>query len=99
MHLNIFSLSVLFVIGFICGTSADYSAETEGHHEGQGPSEIQHTLMPPFLHSEYDNEFWDFGGNTVVRVYDYVRLTSAQPNQNGWIWSKQYSYIHSSIDD
>lgn len=34
------------------------------------------------------SRWWDFGGSTVVRADQYIRLTAQQPSQSGWIFSR-----------
>lgn len=34
------------------------------------------------------SRWWDFGGSTVIRVDQYIRLTGQQPSQAGWLYSR-----------
>lgn len=34
------------------------------------------------------SRWFDFGGNTIVRADQYIRLTSDRPSQEGWIFSR-----------
>lgn len=34
------------------------------------------------------SRWWDFGGDTIVRADQYIRLTSDRPSQSGWIFSR-----------
>merc|ERR1712230_47896 len=34
------------------------------------------------------SRWFDFGGNTIVRADQYIRLTSNRPSQEGWIYSR-----------
>lgn len=34
------------------------------------------------------SRWWDFGGSTVVRADQYIRLTAQQPSQSGWMFSR-----------
>lgn len=34
------------------------------------------------------SRWWDFGGTTVIRTDQYVRLTGQQPSQQGWLFSR-----------
>ncbi|KUI59572.1 hypothetical protein VP1G_06806 [Cytospora mali] len=47
-----------------------------------------HTLQQPYLDSDMQSRWYDFGGDTVVRTDAYIRLTSNRPSQMGWLWSK-----------
>ncbi|TAQ90856.1 hypothetical protein B7494_g765 [Chlorociboria aeruginascens] len=47
-----------------------------------------HTLAQPYLDSDMQSRWFDFGGNTIVRADRYIRLTSDRPSQEGWIFSR-----------
>ncbi|KAG9233951.1 lectin family integral membrane protein-like protein [Amylocarpus encephaloides] len=47
-----------------------------------------HTLDQPYLDSDMQSRWFDFGGNTIIRADQYIRLTSDRPSQAGWIFSR-----------
>ncbi|BCR96318.1 legume-like lectin family protein [Aspergillus luchuensis] len=47
-----------------------------------------HSLSPPYLDSDFQSRWFDFGGDTIVRADKYIRLTSDRPSQQGWIFSR-----------
>ncbi|KAH8705726.1 putative lectin family integral membrane protein [Talaromyces proteolyticus] len=47
-----------------------------------------HSLSSPYLDSDMHSRWWDFGGDTVIRTDQYVRLTSERQSQQGWIFSR-----------
>lgn len=47
-----------------------------------------HSLAPPYLDSDMGSRWWDFGGDTIVRADQYIRLAADIPSQSGWIFSK-----------
>ncbi|RDW65456.1 hypothetical protein BP5796_10148 [Coleophoma crateriformis] len=47
-----------------------------------------HNLATPYLDSAMQSRWWDFGGNTIVRADQYVRLSSDRPSQEGWLFSR-----------
>ncbi|KAJ5907738.1 hypothetical protein N7495_000420 [Penicillium taxi] len=47
-----------------------------------------HSLSPPYLDSDFQSRWFDFGGDTVVRADKYIRLTADRPSQQGWIFSR-----------
>ncbi|KAI1090888.1 concanavalin A-like lectin/glucanase domain-containing protein [Rostrohypoxylon terebratum] len=47
-----------------------------------------HTLKQPYLDSDMQSRWYDFGGDTIVRTDSYIRLTSDRPSQNGWLFSR-----------
>lgn len=59
----------------------------------QRPSHTSDRPLQPYLDSEMQSRWFDFGGDTVIRAgsgpHDaYVRLTSQNPSQAGWIFSR-----------
>lgn len=34
------------------------------------------------------SRWWDFGGDTIVRADQHVRLTPDRPSREGWIFSR-----------
>ncbi|CAN8097045.1 unnamed protein product [Discula destructiva] len=47
-----------------------------------------HTLNQPYLDSDMQSRWYDFGGDAVIRTDSYIRLTSDRPSQTGHLWSK-----------
>ena len=47
-----------------------------------------HSLVPPYISSDFQNKWWDFGGNTVVDSNNNIRLTFDRPSQTGWVFSR-----------
>jgi len=47
-----------------------------------------HSLEPPYLDSDMQSRWFDFGGDTIVRTDKYVRLASDKPSRTGWIFSR-----------
>ncbi|CAG8951692.1 hypothetical protein HYFRA_00005492 [Hymenoscyphus fraxineus] len=47
-----------------------------------------HTLDSPYLDSDMQSRWFDFGGNTIIRADQYIRLSSDRPSQAGWIFSR-----------
>lgn len=60
----------------------------------QGTTDIKmlplrtHSLAPPYLDSDMQSRWWEFGGDTIIRTDQYVRLTSERQSQRGWIFSR-----------
>ncbi|EAU37912.1 conserved hypothetical protein [Aspergillus terreus NIH2624] len=44
--------------------------------------------IPPYLDSDFQSRWFDFGGDTIIRADKYIRLTSDRPSQQGWIFSR-----------
>ncbi|EME45538.1 hypothetical protein DOTSEDRAFT_71293 [Dothistroma septosporum NZE10] len=47
-----------------------------------------HSLQTPYLDTDMQSRWWDFGGSAVIRADQYVRLTAQQPSQSGWIFTR-----------
>jgi len=47
-----------------------------------------HSLVQPYLDSDLQSRWWDFGGDTIIRADKHIRLTSDRPSQSGWIYSR-----------
>ncbi|KAH7170351.1 concanavalin A-like lectin/glucanase domain-containing protein [Dactylonectria macrodidyma] len=47
-----------------------------------------HSLQQPYLDSDMQSRWYDFGGDTIVRTDSYIRLTSDRPSQAGWMYSR-----------
>ncbi|GAM85275.1 hypothetical protein ANO11243_032790 [Dothideomycetidae sp. 11243] len=47
-----------------------------------------HGSVPPFLDSDLQSRWFDYGGDTIIRADRYIRLASDQPSQSGWIFSR-----------
>ncbi|EEU46586.1 uncharacterized protein NECHADRAFT_92909 [Fusarium vanettenii 77-13-4] len=47
-----------------------------------------HSLTQPYLDSDMQSRWYDFGGDTIIRTDSYIRLTSDRPSQSGWMYSR-----------
>ncbi|KAF8423666.1 legume-like lectin family-domain-containing protein [Tirmania nivea] len=47
-----------------------------------------HSLYQPYLDSDLQSRWFDWGGDTVIRADSYIRLTGDRQEQSGWIWSR-----------
>ncbi|KKF95583.1 L-type lectin-like domain-containing protein [Ceratocystis platani] len=47
-----------------------------------------HTLTQPYLDSDMQSRWYDFGGDTIIRTDSHIRLASNLPSQAGWIFSR-----------
>ncbi|CAD6889351.1 unnamed protein product [Tilletia controversa] len=47
-----------------------------------------HSIHAPYVDSNLQNKFWDFGADTIVDTNRAVRLTMDKPSQTGWLWSR-----------
>ncbi|EPQ26668.1 uncharacterized protein PFL1_05648 [Pseudozyma flocculosa PF-1] len=47
-----------------------------------------HTVYAPYVDSNLQNKFWDFGGDTIIDTTKSIRLTQDRPHEMGWFWSR-----------
>ncbi|KAG8416550.1 hypothetical protein J3459_007521 [Metarhizium acridum] len=47
-----------------------------------------HSIQQPYLDSDMQSRWFDFGGDAIVRTDSYIRLTSDLPSQSGWLFSR-----------
>lgn len=47
-----------------------------------------HSLETPYLDSDMQSRWWEFGGDTIIRTDKYIRLASDKPSRDGWIFSR-----------
>jgi len=47
-----------------------------------------HSLYAPYVDSDLQNRWWDFGGSAIVNTAKHIRLTQDRPSQVGWLWSR-----------
>ncbi|PWN22005.1 hypothetical protein BCV69DRAFT_281910 [Microstroma glucosiphilum] len=48
----------------------------------------KHSLYAPYVESNLQNKYWDFGGDAIVDTNRHVRLTQDKPHQAGYLWSR-----------
>ncbi|WRT70385.1 uncharacterized protein IL334_007383 [Kwoniella shivajii] len=47
-----------------------------------------HSLAAPYVDSDLQNRWWDFGGSAIINTNKHVRLTQDRPSEQGWLWSR-----------
>lgn len=47
-----------------------------------------HSLYAPYVDSNLQNKFWDFGADAIVDTNKHIRLTQDRPHQMGWLWTR-----------
>jgi mannose-binding lectin 2 len=48
----------------------------------------KHSLYAPYVESNLQNKYWDFGGDAIVDTNRHIRLTQDKPHQAGYLWSR-----------
>ncbi|KAI9099882.1 legume-like lectin family-domain-containing protein [Phlyctochytrium arcticum] len=48
-----------------------------------------YSLQPPFIEENLQNRWWNFGGDSLMEVNRFVRLTPDVSSKRGWLWTKQ----------
>ncbi|PHH91543.1 hypothetical protein CDD83_28 [Cordyceps sp. RAO-2017] len=65
-----------------------WKAQADSREDLKSISLRTHSLQQPYLDSDLQSRWFDFGGDTIVRTDSYVRLTSDRPSQSGWLFSR-----------
>ena len=47
-----------------------------------------HSISTPYLDSDLQSRWFDFGGDTIIRADKYIRLASDIQSRSGWLFSK-----------
>ncbi|PWN38917.1 concanavalin A-like lectin/glucanase [Ceraceosorus guamensis] len=48
----------------------------------------QASIYNPYVDSNLQNKYWDFGGDAIVDTNKHIRLTQDRPSQAGWLWTR-----------
>ncbi|KAI1911988.1 hypothetical protein LOZ53_002342 [Ophidiomyces ophidiicola] len=82
-------LSTLFIlaIGLRAAIASDENDFENDPHTKRVPMKA-FSIQPPYLDSDLHHRWFDFGGDTIIRTDQYLRLTSDRPSQRGWLWSR-----------
>lgn len=76
-------------LSMICLAAYALAADVEASDDGIKSIPLRtHTLAQPYLDSDMQSRWFDFGGDTIIRTDQYIRLTSDRPSQEGWIFSR-----------
>ncbi|KCV70635.1 hypothetical protein H696_02992 [Fonticula alba] len=86
--LAVLALSLLCV-GLVAGQRTPTQARTNQAPPTREINVRSHSLRSPYVDSNLENRYWDFGGSTVVHNNKYIRLTPDRPSRRGWLWSKE----------
>lgn len=78
--------AALLVAGVAAGPSDDI--DTLSHMIDKTNQLRTHSLAPPYVDSDLQNRWWDFGGDAIINTNKHVRLTQDKPSQKGWLWSR-----------
>ncbi|KAF9737541.1 hypothetical protein PMIN06_003664 [Paraphaeosphaeria minitans] len=60
----------------------------EEHPEIKSITLRTHSLETPYLDSDMQSRWWDFGGDCIIRTDKYIRLASDKHSRSGWIFSR-----------
>ncbi|KAF5026076.1 hypothetical protein F66182_1868 [Fusarium sp. NRRL 66182] len=81
------SLSVA-LLGALAWTASAADADDDNVRSISIDSLTNSVLKQPYLDSDMQSRWYDFGGDTIVRTDSYIRLTSDRPSQSGWMYSR-----------
>lgn len=82
-YLSITSLiSILSIL-----TSTTNAEQSKDNKESLVPL-YSFSLNSPYIEESLQNRWWNYGGDTLVAVTDFVRLTPDAQSKIGWLWGK-----------
>ncbi|RSH87777.1 uncharacterized protein EHS24_000293 [Apiotrichum porosum] len=47
-----------------------------------------HSIAPPYVDTDLQNRWWDFGGDAIINTNKHIRLTQDRQSEAGWLWSR-----------
>ncbi|KAK6341294.1 hypothetical protein TWF696_008373 [Orbilia brochopaga] len=72
----------------LCSLALSGSAQAEDTDNYKTVPLRTHSLYQPYLDSDLQSRWFDFGGTTIIRADQYIRITSDRQHQTGWLWSR-----------
>ncbi|KAH7354355.1 vesicular integral-membrane protein VIP36 [Plectosphaerella cucumerina] len=78
--------SLVSALGLASLACAQKTPDEEGEVRSIGLR--THSLQQPYLDSDMQSRWYDFGGDTIIRTDSYIRLTSDRASQTGWLFSR-----------
>ncbi|KLJ07658.1 lectin, mannose-binding 2 [Blastomyces silverae] len=80
----------LWVLGLCLGLAHafDDPHDFEDHPDVKRIPMVAYSITQPYLDSDSENRWFDFGGDTVIRTDRYIRLTPDRPSRQGWLFSR-----------
>lgn len=64
------------------------------NREIKGTTEVtipikDHSIYPPFVDTNLQNRWFDFGGSTIINTNQHIRLTQDRSSEAGYLWSRE----------
>ncbi|OAT09978.1 lectin, mannose-binding 2 [Blastomyces gilchristii SLH14081] len=80
----------LWVLGLCLGLShaSDDPHDFEDHADVKRVPMIPYSISQPYIDTESESRWFDYGGDTVIRTDQYIRLTPDRPSRQGWLFSR-----------
>ncbi|KAH8153051.1 uncharacterized protein LAJ45_02638 [Morchella importuna] len=88
MHLSSWSSTMASLLGLLALQVQSVSAQSSNDEDIKTVPLRTHSLYQPYLDSELQSRWFDWGGDTIIRADQYIRLTSDRQAQSGWLWSR-----------
>lgn len=97
-------LFVLLLLSSIVASDEPENGSINDHYKGRqvkGVMELTipirtHAIWSPYVDTDLQNRWYDFGGSTILDTSQHVRLTQDRPSQAGYLWSR-YPITQSSF--
>ncbi|EPS38349.1 hypothetical protein H072_7998 [Dactylellina haptotyla CBS 200.50] len=78
----------LCAVAALCSLAFNGQASADEHDGYKTVPLRTHSLYQPYLDSDLQSRWFDFGGTTIIRADQYIRMTSDRQHQTGWLWSR-----------
>ncbi|KAK8202268.1 hypothetical protein M8818_005796 [Zalaria obscura] len=81
----------MFFSTVLCAALAAWLPAASAQDAGSDVKSIPlrtHSLVSPYLDSDLQSRWFDYGGDAIIRADKYIRLASDRPSQSGWIFSR-----------
>ncbi|KAG5947646.1 hypothetical protein E4U59_000073 [Claviceps monticola] len=80
--MRLFALPAALLAGLVGSAQADPAADMKSI------SLRTHSIQQPYLDTDMQSRWFEFGGDALIRTDSYIRLTSDLPSQSGWLFSR-----------
>ena len=81
-----------FALAAVLVVMGAFGARSTGSNPGLQADAIlpmrSHSLFSPYVDSTLQNNYWDYGGDTIIDTNRHVKLTQDRPSERGWLWSR-----------
>jgi len=99
MALSVWAFTLVYLLlGAVAQDSSTYDGTRIANRTIERSSQLRtHSIFPPYIDTDLQNRWWDFGADAYVNTNKHIRLTQNKPSQMGWLWSRLPLTAHSWV--